>query len=399
VTKRNNNPYSESFALHGLATLYYKKEDYKKAEKSFLELAALEEKNDYKANLADTYVAIARNYIRLSQPHEAEIYLNKAKNIINTLDLPKEKMKYGEVTALLYLFNNNKEAYDALVYSIDHREEEFDEAIKSKNFELMELYKTQELEQQKLQLASDLDFSTDTVLKQKKTIYWIGGIVALLLTLISFIVYLFSRQKKLNVQLQNKNHEIELLNKEINHRVKNNLAFVSSLLEMQGRRLENEEAKKYIMDTETRIKAVAAANQQIFNTGKDSSTINLKKYLDELAWHLKSIYDTPEKPIDIQMEVDNSTIQAEDAMRIGLVMNEMMTNSIKHAFKEVSTPLITIKSSASPDGKIVFNYSDNGQKFNPLEKTAVQNNKNSMGLKIIHLLQNQLSHQYQFVVG
>ncbi len=263
----------------------------------------------------------------------------------------------------------------------------------------MEIYKTQQLENEKMTLVADLDVSTTTVLKQKKTILIIAAFSILLLGLIALIAYLFRQQKQLNTQMQEKNNQIELLNKEINHRVKNNLAFVSSLLEMQARRLDNDDAKKYLLDTETRIKAVAAANQQIYNTGKDSSTIHLKNYLEDLAHHLKSIYDTDEKPITFQLDISQTSVQAEDAMRIGLVMNELMTNSIKHAFKDISHPLIGIRSSSDSEGKTIFCYNDNGTNFDAINLPSPSLNKNSMGLKIIQLLQNQLKHDYQFVVS
>jgi two-component sensor histidine kinase len=199
----------------------------------------------------------------------------------------------------------------------------------------------------------------------------------------------------MNETLKQQKDKIQLLNRELNHRVKNNLAFMTSLLEMQGRRTESAETKQALIESESRLKALALVHSQLFRSDTDTE-VNLKNYLEEIKEHLLGIFSLPDKELSIETDFCDYTINAEDAMRLGLIVNELVTNSVKHAFSDIENPQITISTNINSEGKLTLNYSDNGP---GISKTMGDNIKeSSLGIKLIDLLRKQLGDRYVVVV-
>jgi two-component sensor histidine kinase len=245
--------------------------------------------------------------------------------------------------------------------------------------------KQKEIENQKL--ITEKMLKDKTIIQQKYGL--LAGMAGLgLLTLLSYFLY---RQRNKQLQLtkevsQNRDH-IKLLNQELNHRVKNNLAFMTSLLEMQGRRTPNEETKIMLKESESRLKTLALVHSYLFKNENDSD-INLKTYLQEIITHLNTLFSLTDKTLNFKTELSDHNINAEDAMRLGLIVNEMVTNSVKHAFHEVPNPEIYIQTYINGAGKLVLNYKDNGPGV-AVESTSGAN-PDSLGVRLIELLKRQL---------
>ena len=165
---------------------------------------------------------------------------------------------------------------------------------------------------------------------------------------------------------------------------------MTSLLEMQGRRTGNTETRQLLRESETRLKTLALVHANLFKNELDTE-INLRNYLTELISHLESIFSIPGKQIDMDIQLTDYILNAEDAMRLGLIVNELITNSIKHAFDEVENPVISIQTSVNDKGKLVLNYKDNGP---GITKTPSSSSTGSLGTKLIALLKDQLGNRY-----
>ncbi len=239
-------------------------------------------------------------------------------------------------------------------------------------------------------LKTQQKLTTEKVVAQKN--YLLGG-AAVLILLSSLLVLLVkqSRQrKKSNEVLSHQRDQIALLNRELNHRVKNNLAFMSSLLEMQGRRSQSEEAKQVLRESESRLRALSLVHTQLVSNN-ENKTINLKTYLESILSHLQNIFEIPGKTLEIHANLVDHTIDAEAAMRIGLILNELVTNSVKHAFDDVASPTIHIRTILRSE-KLELSYRDNGpgtQYFTFPDQAAV-GSTTSMGQKLLELLLRQL---------
>lgn len=243
-------------------------------------------------------------------------------------------------------------------------------------------------------VEAELKITNQRITMQKRMIggSLVGGATLLFLTLLLFRQD--KKQKVLIKDLHNSKDQIQTLNRELNHRVKNNLAFMSSLLEMQTRRIDSPEAKKVLEESENRLRALALVHSQLFNN-EDDVTVNLKDYIQELTNSLHQIFSISEREIRFSLSLVDYHMNAEDAMRLGLIINEAVTNSVKHAFSNVPDAQITIESKIDAKGKLNLMYKDNG----PGEFAPKPHINNSLGLKLIELLKKQLGEKYVFVMS
>lgn len=229
--------------------------------------------------------------------------------------------------------------------------------------------------------------------RKNKVVKYTISILGVFGLLILVLLYQKNKLTKLANEINIKHSKIQLLNRELNHRVKNNLAFMTSLLEMQSRRTGNTETRQLLRESETRLKTLALVHANLSKNELDTE-INLSSYLAELISHLESIFSIPNKQLDMDIQLTDYILNAEDAMRLGLIVNELITNSIKHAFDEVENPVITIQTSVNDDGKLVLNYKDNGS---GIKTTQAALSGGSLGTKLTSLLKEQLGDRYVVV--
>ena len=231
----------------------------------------------------------------------------------------------------------------------------------------------------------------DEIKLKQRYRYVVMSICTLVFLSIFLLVLMRSNRKKklINAKIKRQHAEIQLMNRELNHRVKNNLAFMTSLLEMQGRRSETAEAKEVLRESETRLHALSLVHSNLFKNKSDSK-LNLRDYLGEICRHLSDIFEIPGKNLEFDTDFIDYIMDAEDAMRAGLIVNELVTNSVKHAFGDVTDPVIRIHT-LKHNNSLVLRYKDNGPGITKtlLEETALKEG-NSLGHKLIQLLERQL---------
>jgi len=156
--------------------------------------------------------------------------------------------------------------------------------------EMIEKYRVELKEAENQQLIAQQQLKEKQINNQQKIL--IGGGIALgFISLLSFLFYRQrEKQKQLNQVLSTQRDQIKILNRELNHRVKNNLAFMTSLLEMQGRRTDSDEAKQVLRESESRLKALSIVHNNLFQN-ENNTAINLKNYLLEIVNHLQNIFE------------------------------------------------------------------------------------------------------------
>jgi two-component sensor histidine kinase len=180
-------------------------------------------------------------------------------------------------------------------------------------------YKTQEIEQEKeIQLLEE---------KQKSDFYLtITVIVVVSLLILTILVLKYVSKSK---SLTKRNKEKELLVLEIHHRVKNNFELVAALLTLQEGELENSEAKEKLHEGQNRIKTFSLIHKKLYE--KDSLVdIDLKSYLTELTDLLANTFKNGKK-VEIQIQMDPIALDVDTIVPLGLIINELITNSFKHA--------------------------------------------------------------------
>ena len=161
-----------------------------------------------------------------------------------------------------------------------------------------------------------------------------------------------------NQQLQHYLNEKEWLLKEIHHRVKNNLQIVMSLLNSQSAYIDNDVALTAIHDSEHRVQAMSLIHQKLYHADNVSS-IDISVYVRELASYLSDSFDTGRR-IRFEIDIEPLEMDVSQAVPLGLILNEAITNSIKYAFPDMREGLISIVLSNASDDLYFLRVSDNG---------------------------------------
>jgi len=219
------------------------------------------------------------------------------------------------------------------------------------------------------------DNITDTfILKNQMSII---TFLAIYITIFAFIYLSETRRAEAYRLLVEANYKKDLLYKELHHRVKNNLNIVTSMLSLQAQE-ETKEVQEIIKISKTRIQAIAMVHTMLY-ISDSIEKINFKDFLKELSKNLKSFSD---KNINFKIETDEIELPLNTIIPIGLIINELLTNSFKYAFNDTAFPKITI-TLTSKENDYILTYHDNGVGIKPLD---VKN----MGLKIVELNIRQL---------
>lgn len=172
----------------------------------------------------------------------------------------------------------------------------------------------------------------------------------------------------------------ELLVKEIHHRVKNNLQIISSLLRLQAQEISDSRLAGEFDEAVSRIRSMALIHEKLYQKG-DLSGIDLSSYIRDL---LTEVADSIQSELNVKLSIKSeiSEIDIKHIVPLGLILNELITNSIKHGFKQTIDPEISVSICLEGD-RLVLNYSDNGQWVNP-------SSENSFGLELLNILSEQL---------
>jgi PAS domain S-box-containing protein len=183
----------------------------------------------------------------------------------------------------------------------------------------------------------------------------------------------------------------KVLLEEVHHRVKNNLAIISGLLTLEMHEFENDRAKLSFQRSINRIQSMAKVHELLYDTD-DHSSIRVDKYLRELSKIIFSTFNLSEA-IEIKIDAKEIELNINDAIPLGMLMNELLTNSTKYAFKAGKGIIkIQIKQIGS---KYFVQYKDSGSGMT--EKPNLANSK-TLGFTIINTLLDQLGAEYELDV-
>ena len=226
----------------------------------------------------------------------------------------------------------------------------------------------------------EIEIANLTLQSQRKTINFFI-ILALALAMISIVILFFTRKLNLlNKSLKQKSDQIAFLFKELNHRVKNNLQLLSSIIGLQSNAIESDETKKVLKSLKDRVHSMSIVHDKIEAI---DDTIILNKFTQDLFVSLIQSFDSNVKFIN---QIDNIKINTNKMSLLSLILNEIFTNFLKYG-KTNSNPSLTIVSQLNEDG-LLLEIKDNG---NATESTE---NKKSLGNMIIKTLIKQLNGTY-----
>ena len=198
-------------------------------------------------------------------------------------------------------------------------------------------------------------------------------------------------RKKTEKLLQNSLDAKEMLLKEIHHRMKNNLMIISSLLNLQSRYIKDEESKTIFKEIQNRARSMALIHERLYQSA-DLKSIDFGDYISTQANDLYHTYVMDTNLIKLNIDVDDLRLDINTSIPLGLIVNELVTNSLKHGFPEGKSGEIGIIFHKQ-DENYILEIKDNGVGFS---EDIDYNNTDSLGLQLINNLTDQIDGEIEF---
>lgn len=188
-------------------------------------------------------------------------------------------------------------------------------------------------------------------------------------------------------QIKSSLKEKNILLQEIHHRVKNNLQIISSLIYLQSRRLKDEQTVQMFQETQNRVKSMALVHEKLYMSD-NLVNIDFKGYIQNLTKNLFHSYKINSHIIKLIIDIDNVMLTVNSVLTCGMIINELVSNSLKYAFDDAQQGEIHIQLTHSKDNNnYILSVSDTGKSF-PVEETMKKND--SLGLKLVWTFVEQL---------
>ncbi|RXJ90344.1 histidine kinase [Arcobacter sp. CECT 8983] len=196
-------------------------------------------------------------------------------------------------------------------------------------------------------------------------------------------------------ELQNSLLEKEILLKEIHHRVKNNLALTISLIKLQENKIKDKNTQTILNDIQERIYTMELLHRKLYESSNLNS-ICFKEYVENLLEDISYTYDI-EKKVEYKIDIEKIVLNIEIAMPCALILNELITNSFKYAFKDNPKPKLEISMKKTEKGTLLLIHKDNGK---GLSKQIDLETSETLGLKLINSiskfqLDGQITYSYE----
>lgn len=204
--------------------------------------------------------------------------------------------------------------------------------------------------------------------------------------ILGLLFFLFRSRKKNQSQNQiisKSLDEKDILLREIHHRVKNNLQLVSSLLGLQSLSIDDPKALEALNSGKARVKSMALIHQDLYNR-ENLTDINVRDYLEKLSEELIFTYQVDMNKVKLTTEIEDINLDVDTLVPLGLIINELVTNSLKYAFPNKQNGEILIRL-YEKDGQLQLEVIDNG-----VGMDISQISKKSFGLKLVNTLLEQL---------
>lgn len=382
--------YLRGFNKLNLAEIYERQNQLQNAEKTYKELVV-----DPTVNIEVNLSALANLSKMQNQAGHTEEAIRLASQLLAEATERKMISHIRDAHHLLYMAYQIQGDYrralasheDYMVYKDSLVNTE---AINALN-ELEKKYETEKKEREIETLALKNEQNELQLEKQaSERMLYLVAIVTLLIV-VGLVLWQFSQKSKFNRILTDKNgtiskalHEREVLLKEIHHRVKNNLQIISSLLNLQARFIKDKSAIDAVQEGRNRVKSMALIHQKLYQQ-ENIEGINMPEYIDNLTRALLTSYKIKDERITVDKNVASINLDIDTAIPLGLILNELLTNSLKYAFpkNEKGTLKICLLQEAET---LMLEVADNGVGMDSSRKS-----EGSFGMTLIDSLAEKLN--------
>ena len=294
----------------------------------------------------------------------------------------KKEYRKGFVQLEKYLTIREKLSNEELMRNTNELEQKYQSAKKEQEIAELELTATE----QNLAAAKNEN--------QRRLLFFFA---ILLIGVLGFMTYRFFNQRKVAKLLRTKNETIaealserELLLREIHHRVKNNLQVVSSLLSIQGREIQDEKAKDAISESKNRVHSMALIHQYLYSD-KELASIDMGEYIPNLCEKLFHAYKLDHDLIELKINVEPISLDIDTAIPLGIIINELITNSLKYAFDADDQGQIAV-TFAERQNQLILTVQDSGKGRQDKTRSDI-----SFGMKLIRAFEEKLQAKIEIL--
>jgi two-component sensor histidine kinase len=386
-TPKNIHLSGRASLMGSLGRCFLAEGDYPKAIQYLL--LDIEQSEDDKLNMIFKMIHLTNAYIANKDVINAKKFARRIDQLLKDKEDKRMRLRATEMKS--NYFTLIKRLDSALYYTKQYNilKEEQNEIIR-KNQAILLLSNLEAEDRRKDLVITKAKLEKERSDKKAQQILLWGSVIVIIMAIISLVILMISNSEKSRSKelIEKKNKENELLLKELHHRVKNNLQIIYSLINLQKRRIDSPALHQSLSMVQNRIKTMSLVHQNL-HENENFKEVNLEAYVKTIADYLKLLYLNEDKEITIQFTVESSIqIIMDRAITIGLLINEIVSNSMKYAFKGRAEGLITIDVQKLHNG-YQMSISDNGIGFS----NELANSK-SLGLYLIENLVKQLQGRY-----
>lgn len=322
---------------------------------------------------------------------QAENYLNTVKSFLGLSNVYFSKAKLLKASGKHQEATTYYDKYIALNDSLRTME------ILRLTADMEQKYESERKERQITELELQAAEQELQVRANRARLSYLVVVALLLLFLGGFYAYRYRTQRKNSLILSQKNKTIEIalkdkevLLQEIHHRVKNNLQVVSSLLSIQGREIEDPKALEAVKESQNRVKSMALIHQYLYGE-HDLKSINMQEYVSQLSQNLFDTYRLDRDLVELKLEIETIHLDVDTAVPLGIILNELITNSLKYAFPEGQGGLLEV-SLFERGNCLVLMVKDNG-----IGQIAGKHSGTNFGMKLIRAFEHKLGAAIEIV--
>jgi two-component sensor histidine kinase len=400
----NNGPIGRrAFNLVMLSEAYHGLKKFKKAIEIAQIAISLVDDNE---NSLMAYGIIGNSLFELKNYKSALTYQNKALQLLDLVeDTDHQRSLYLELSKTYSELGDYKNAYKHLNKFKD-LEINFLKNIQEKNINELEIkFESKQKDVAVKELTISKQQQSLEILKQKNFNLILFFLITFSAVVTIVVLFALHNNKKKNKLLNIKNEiisdkiqlveeqkielyqslqERELLLKEIHHRVKNNLQIIMSLLNIQASRSEDISIENFLEKAQSRISSMSLIHQSLYEN-ETIDSIDFEVYTKQLAFNLIHLFGVDDKNIQLEINAKDIFLDLQTAISLGLILNELFTNTLKYAFTDYKNAKISVTIETIDNEQFNLIFSDNGNGY--LEKN---NSRKSLGLELIELLALQL---------
>lgn len=390
----NNRVLIDSYYCLGNDNLELKNADeaikyFKSALENFVDY-----RNDYQ--MSEVYNGLAKAYFLKGDAIQALKYVkSNISNLKNSGATSLLKNSYLLMAEIRNSTGDFDKAFEAMKEYALMKDSIYNSEKLTAVAEMQEKYKADQKQKEIDVLKYNNEISSLKNYKQKA--FLIGFIIfsVIVLIFLVIVIVMYKARVKTNLLLKQSVKDKEVLLKEVHHRVKNNFQLISSLLNLQSDLVEDQEALIAINESRNRIASMALVHKNLY-LAENLTRIEMQNYIDQLLDNILSSADNKGVTISYNLVAKDIRFDVDTSVPLGLIINELLSNSIKYAFTDRNEGEISLNLRQIEGSKYELIYSDNGI---GIPEDIDLDNLTSLGLELVQLLVAQLNGSVNFEVN